>query len=128
MIESCKSSLNDFERLGFLAHTNDLAGLHAVRGNVNHIAVDDDVTMRDQLACCCSCGGNTEAEHDPKEKSPSGFSVGAGFGYNFTDNIAMFFRYKKGFGDIFNSVGVMPLECKETAGILEMGITFGLTM
>ena len=88
--------------------------------------------IRPQFDIYASCerrlNGTSEAKHDPKAKSPMGFSVGAGAGYNFTDNFAVFFRYKKGFGDIFNSVGVMPLECKETAGILEMGITFGLTM
>lgn len=115
-------------------------GTHRVQSTDVFVALGYKYTFRNQIflevrpqydiyaACKRSINGTTEAEHDPNEKSPSGFSVGVGTGYNFTDNIAMFLRYKKGFGDMFNSVGVMPLECKETCGVLEMGITFGLTL
>lgn len=32
------------------------------------------------------------------------------------------------FGDVFNTEGVMPLACKETSNVIEMGVTIGLTL
>ena len=54
--------------------------------------------------------------------------VSVGAWYNFTDNFALFFRYKRGFGDVFNTEGVMPVACKETSNVIEMGVTIGLTL
>ena len=64
VVEASECGCDDFERLGLLAHANDLTGLDGVGGYAYYSAIDDDVAVTDELTSCSACGCDAKAEDD----------------------------------------------------------------
>src|SRR3712207_5611052 len=44
--------------------TNNLAGLHCIRRNVNNFTVNNNMLMTYHLTSCCTCGSDTQTENN----------------------------------------------------------------
>ena len=85
VIETGEGVGNYFERLGFFTDTDYVTGFYGVRGDVDNLAVDNDVTVKHELTGCCTGGCDTETVNDvvetafeKLEKDFTGDTLGAG--------------------------------------------------
>ena len=69
VVESCQGIGNDLERLRLLANADDHTGLDSKRRNVDHLAIDDDMTMADELTGSCAGGSEAQTEHHVVESA-----------------------------------------------------------
>ena len=67
VVETGECICYHFERLGLLAYTDNLTGLHAVRGNVDNLAVYNDVLVVNELTGSSTGGSNAETVNDVVE-------------------------------------------------------------
>lgn len=60
VVESGESVGDNFERFRAFTNTDDVAGDDLVGCDVYDLAVDGDVTVEYELACCGACGSDAE--------------------------------------------------------------------
>ena len=49
MVESCKCVVNNLKGLGTLANANNLTGLNALGSDVDYLAINNNVLVKDEL-------------------------------------------------------------------------------
>ena len=60
MVEACESVGDNFKRFAAFTHADNVACLDGVGGDVYHLAVDNDVTVKNELAGGCTCGSDAK--------------------------------------------------------------------
>ena len=67
VVESGEGVGDNFERLGLLTDTDNVAGLNLVGGDIDYLTVDSNVTVEDDLTGSSTCGSDAEAVNDVVE-------------------------------------------------------------
>ena len=64
VVEALEGSSDNLKRFCFLANSNDLTGFDLEGRDVDHLTIDGDMTVGNELARSSACRSNTEAVHD----------------------------------------------------------------
>ena len=63
-VETGQAVSDDFQGLRFLTHTDNIAGHHLIRGDIDNLSVDDDMLVKDKLTGSGTARSETETIDD----------------------------------------------------------------